>query len=120
MVTLESADNALKKVYLEVISNQLNTASNPLLTKIEKTTRDVWGKEIVKVAPFGINGGIGAGDEAGTLPLSAGNNYVKFTTELKNLYGKIEISDKAIRASENSVGAFVNLLNAEMDGLIKG
>jgi len=31
----------------------------------------------------------------------------------------IEISDKAIRASENNAGAFVNLLNAEMDGLIK-
>lgn len=119
MITLESADNALKKVYLDVVSNQLNTNANPLLAKIEQTTKDVWGKEIVKVAPFGINGGIGAGDEAGELPASAGNNYVKFVTELKNLYGKIEISDKAIRASENSVGAFVNLLNAEMEGLIK-
>lgn len=119
MITLESADNALKKVYLDVVSNQLNTNANPLLAKIEQTTQDVWGKEIVKVAPFGINGGIGAGDEAGELPASAGNNYVKFVTELKNLYGKIEISDKAIRASENSAGAFVNLLNAEMEGLIK-
>jgi len=34
MVTLESADNVLKQVYLEVISNQLNTNANPLLTKI--------------------------------------------------------------------------------------
>ena len=119
MITLESADNALKKVYLDVVSNQLNTNANPLLAKIEQTTQDVWGKEIVKIAPFGINGVIGAGDEAGVLPASAGNNYVKFVTELKNLYGKIEISDKAIRASENSAGAFVNLLNAEMEGLIK-
>lgn len=119
MVTLTSADNALKKVYLEVISNQLNTNANPFLAKIEQTSKDVWGKEIVKVAPFGINGGIGAGDEDGALPASAENKYVKFVTELKNLYGKIEISDKAIRASENNVGAFVNLLNAEMEGLIK-
>ena len=119
MVTLTNADNALKKVYLDVVSNQLNTNVNPFFTKIEQTSRDVWGKEIVKVAPFGINGGIGAGEETGALPQSAGNNYVKFVTELKNLYGKIEISDKAMRASENSVGAFVNLLNAEMEGLIK-
>lgn len=119
MVTLTSADNALKKVYLEVISNQLNTNANPFLAKIEQTSKDVWGKEIVKVAPFGINGGIGAGDEDGALPASAENKYVKFVTELKNLYGKIEISDKAIRASENNVGAFVNLLNAEMEGLVK-
>ena len=119
MITLQSADKALKQVYLEVVSNQLNTNANPLLAKIEQTTRDVWGKEIVKVAPFGVNGGIGAGAEDGELPSSAGNNYVRFVTELKNLYGKIEISDKAIRASENNVGAFVNLLNAEMEGLIK-
>lgn len=119
MVTLESADNVLKQVYLEVISNQLNTNANPLLTKISQTTQDVWGKEIVKVAPFGINGGVGAGDELSELPTSAGNNYVKFVSELKNLYGKIEISDKAIRASQNNAGAFVNLLNAEMEGLIK-
>ncbi|MBR4124313.1 MAG: phage major capsid protein [Clostridia bacterium] len=119
MVTLTNADNALKKVYLDVVSNQLNTNVNPFFTKIEQTSRDVWGKEIVKVAPFGINGGIGAGEETGALPQSAGNSYVKFVTELKNLYGKIEISDKAMRASENSVGAFVNLLNAEMEGLIK-
>lgn len=119
MITLESADNALKKVYLDVVSNQLNTNANPLLAKISQTTQDVWGKEIIKVAPFGINGGVGAGDEAGELPASAGNSYVKFVSELKNLYGKIEISDKAIRASENRTGAFVNLLNAEMEGLIK-
>ena len=50
MITLQSADNALKQVYLEVVSNQLNTNANPLLAKIEQTTRDVWGKEIVKVA----------------------------------------------------------------------
>ena len=55
----------------------------------------------------------------GELPEAAGNNYDQFVLTLKNLYGKIEISDKAVRASENNVGAFVNLLNAEMEGLLK-
>lgn len=119
MVTLSTADNALKEVYLGVVSNQLNTSINPLLAKINQTTSDVWGKEIRKLAPYGINGGIGAGTEDGELPSSAGNNYAQFVLTLKNLYGKLEISDKAIRASENSAGAFVNLLNNEMDGLIK-
>jgi hypothetical protein len=35
------------------------------------------------------------------------------------LYGTIEISDKAIRASANNEGAFVNLLNDEMQSLVK-
>ena len=119
MVTLSSAENALKSVYLGVVSNQLNINANPLLGKIKQSTKDVWGKEVRKMAPYGINGGIGAGTETDALPKAAGNNYVQFVTDLKNLYGKIELSDKAIRASENNAGAFVNLLNDEMEGLIK-
>ena len=119
MVTLETADKALKTVYLGVVSNQLNINSNPLFAKIKQSSTYVTGKEVRKVAPFGINGGIGAGDEDGPLPLAGGNNYVQFVSGLKNLYGTIEISDKAIRASQNNASAFVNLLNAEMEGLIK-
>ena len=119
MVTLTSADNALKTLYLGVVADQLNTAVNPLLARFQQTSSDVWGKEIRKLAPFGINGGIGAGTEDGELPDAASNNYAQFVLTLKNLYGTIEISDKAIRASENSAGAFVNLLEAEMEGLIK-
>ena len=119
MVTLQSAENALKTVYLGVVANQLNTNANPLLGKIKQSSKDVWGKEVRKLAPFGINGGIGAGAETDALPQAAGNNYVQFVSELKNLFGKIELSDKAIRASANNAGAFVNLLNDEMEGLIK-
>lgn len=119
MVTMASADSALKSVYLGVVSEQLNTAANPLLAKIRQSTADVWGKEVRRLAQYGVNGGVGAGTEEGDLPSAAGNNYEQFVTTLKNLYGTIEISDKAVRASENNVGAFVNLLNAEMDGLIK-
>lgn len=119
MVTFTSADAALKSLYLGVVSEQLNTGINPLLAKIEQTTSDVWGKEIIKLAPYGLNGGIGAGTEDGNLPTAAENQYVRFKSELKNLYGTIELSDKAVRASQNNAGAFVNLLNSEMEGLLK-
>lgn len=118
-VTLESADNALKTVYLGVIANQLNVSANPLLTKIKRSTKDIWGKEIRKLAPYGINGGVGAGTETGVLPFAASNNYAQFVATLKNLYGRIELSDKAVRASANNAGAFVNLLQDEMEGLVK-
>lgn len=119
MVTLSNADKALKTFYLGVLADQLNVGVNPLMAKIGQTTADVWGKEVKKLAPYGINGGIGSGAENDNLPQSGGNNYAQFTLTLKNLFGKIEISDKAIRASQNSAGAFVNLLNAEMEGLLK-
>lgn len=118
-INLTNADNALKSVYLDVISQQLDNHVNPFLAAIGKSTNDVWGKEVRKLAIYGVNGGVGAGTEDGDLPQATGNNYGQFVTTLKNLYGVIEISDKAIRASENNTGAFVNLLNAEMEGLIK-
>ena len=119
MVTLTTAENALKTLYLGVISDQLNTKTNPLFNKISQSTADVWGKDVKKLLPIGINGGIGAGDESGLLPSAAQNTYLTLTSTLKNLFGSIELSDKAIRASANNAGAFVNLLNAEMEGLLK-
>ena len=118
MIDLTTAQNALKDAYLVAACNQLNTKTNPLLAKIKQSSSDVYGKQIIKVAPVGINGGIGAGTETGELPTANENNYVQFKSTLKNLYGTIEISDKAIRASSVNSGAFVDLLNAEMEGLL--
>lgn len=118
MVTLTSASNALKNVYLDVVANQLNTKINPFYAKLQKTSNFVHGNTIVKAAPIGLNGGVGAGTEDGALPMVGSQNYIQFRENLKNLYGRICISDKAIRASNSDAGAFVNLLNAEMDSLI--
>ena len=90
MVTLSTAENALKTLYLGVISEQLNTSTNPLLNKIAQSTTDILGRKVSKLAPFGINGGIGAGDEDGDLPTSAENNYVVFESTLKkNMWIKL-------------------------------
>ncbi len=118
-VNLTNADSALKTLYLDAISHQLDNSVNPLLSAISKSSNDVWGKEVRKVCTYGVNGGIGAGTEDGSLPTASGNNYTQFVTTLKNLYGVIEISDKAIKASENNSGAFVSLLNSEMEGLVR-
>jgi hypothetical protein len=57
-------------------------------------------------------------DEDADLPDPYKNRYISITMPLKNMYGTIEITDKALRASRDSSGAFVNLMNAEMDGLV--
>ena len=85
MVTMTSADSALKNYYLGVVAQQLNAEVNPLLAKIRQTTADVWGKEVRRLAQYGVNGGVGAGTEEGALPVSGGNNYEQFVTTLKNL-----------------------------------
>ena len=118
MIDLTSAQSALKDAYLSAASNILNTQTNPLFAKIKQSSADVYGRQIIKVAPIGINGGIGAGSESGELPTANGNNYIQLKTTLKNLYGTMEISDKAVRVSANNNGAFVDLLSAEMEGLL--
>lgn len=99
MVTLTTANNALKDVYLGVLSNQLNDNIDCVLGKIAQTTSDIFGKKII-VSAY-ING-----------------KQYQLKSELANIYGKIEISDKAVRVSQNSAGAFVNLLNSEMEQLV--
>ena len=118
MISLQSAQAALKDVYLNVLSSQLNYNTDPLLSKIKQSATNVYGKNIIKLVPFGINGGFCASEETDALPESAENKYLNFTSTLKNLFGTLEITDKAIRASSSDKGAFVNLLDAEMNSLL--
>lgn len=119
MVTLSSAENVLKDVYLGVIADQINTKTNPLFSRIRRSSRNIVGKEVRVVAPIGINGGIMAGSETCDLPEGVDTPYISFVAPLKNLYGRFEISDKAIRCSSTDVNSFVNLLQDGMDSLLK-
>ena len=120
MVTIETADNALKSYYLDAVKDVLDYKINPFLAKLEHSSVDVTGKDVRKLVRVGISGSIGAGTETGNLPTSRTAQRVQLVSSLKNLYGTLEISDKAIRASANNEGAFVNLLNEEIETLIKG
>jgi hypothetical protein len=119
MITLSSAENVLKDVYLGVIADQINSKTNPLFSRIKRSTRNIAGKEVRVVAPIGINGGIMAGSETSELPEGVDTPYLSFVAPLKNLYGRFEISDKAIRCASSDVNSFVNLLQDGMDSLLK-
>lgn len=91
-------ENVLENVYLKIISNQLNANISSVLAKIKYTSNDIYGKEII-------------------VPLIINNKDYLFKSELKTIYGNIEISDKAVRCSNAS--SFVNLLNSEVENMIK-
>ncbi len=118
MITIQNADAALKDYYLDAVSAQLNDGISPFFTAIEKSANSVNGKDVKIAVVRGFSGNVMAGAEDGDLPDPYKNRYINLTVPLKNIYGTIEISDKALRASRETSGAFVNLLNAEMDGLI--
>ena len=119
MITIQTADNALKSFYLDAVTEALDLKANPLLAQMQKTSANVVGKDVKKLVRLGMSGGVSAGTETGALPTASEAEKVVFTSTLKNLYGTIEISDKALRASANDEGAFVNILNDEMQTLIK-
>ena len=118
MITIQNADAALKDYYLDAVSAQLNDGVSPFFAAIEKGTDYVYGKDVKLAVVRGFAGNVMAGAEDGDLPDPHKNRDVNITAPLKNIYGTIEISDKAMRASRESSGAFVNLLNAEMEGLV--
>lgn len=118
MISVSTVNEALKSYYLDVLINNLNNSISPLYNKFKKTESFVTGKEIVKPVCFELSSGIAALDEYETLPGADSNKYAALKSELKNLYGTIQITDKAMRASADTEGAVVNLLNAEMEGLI--
>ena len=118
MITIQNADAALKDYYLEAVSAQLNDNISPFFSAIEKNTDCVSGKDVKLAVVRGFSGNVIAGAEDGDLPDPYKNRYANITAPLKNIYGTIEISDKAMRASRESSGAFVNLINAEMEGLV--
>ncbi|MDR0856247.1 MAG: phage major capsid protein [Clostridiales bacterium] len=119
IVSVKNAEQLLKTVYLDVVSNQLNTGVSPFLTEVEKSSAEVVGSEVKVLAPYGLSGGVGAIAEDSDLPASSGRQYVTFAGKLKNLVGNVEISDKLLKQSHASAGAFVNALNLEMEGLLE-
>jgi hypothetical protein len=118
MITIESAESALRNIYLDVVVNNINTKTNPFLTMIGKNTKDIAGREIKCNIRYGDNGNVVAGPEDGDLPVSTNSKYAEISVPLKNLYGTFQITDKAIRASQNNAGAFANLLSGEMQNLV--
>jgi hypothetical protein len=119
MITTNTADSALKTFYLKVLQNQLNTNTNPFYNKIVNSDKNIVGHKVVRLAPYALNGGFGFSSDGGDLPIAGSNKYQTFESTTKDMYGVIEISDKAVKASKLNANSFVNLLNQEMNGILE-
>ena len=92
---LRTVENALKNVYLEVLSNEIRTRTSPFFSKILTTLKDVWGKEI--------------------LFTSIEENYKTYKTPLITLLYSFDITDKTMRACENNTSVLADFLNTELE-----
>jgi hypothetical protein len=118
MITIEAAESALRSIYLDSVIEDINTKTNPFLTMIGKNKKEVAGKDARATIRYGNAGSVGARAENGDLPVATHNKTAEISVPLKNMYGTFQISDKAIRASQNNSGAFSGLLQGEMENLI--
>lgn len=119
MLSVESIDSVLKSYYLDAICASLNTGVSPLYQAIEKTAAEIRGKEAVVPTMYGICGGLGTTEEAGELPDAGECMRAAFSVPLKNIYGVIDITDKALRASRDNASGIVGILNNEIRAMVR-
>lgn len=115
VLNLAAANQALKLFYLDGLREQISYAT-PILSVIEKDSESVFGDKIVMALRYGRQGGVGARsvDDA-ILPTPNSRKTKQAQWDTRNLFARIQISDKTMRASRSTEGAFVNLLEADLE-----
>ncbi|MDR1917543.1 MAG: phage major capsid protein [Christensenellaceae bacterium] len=117
MITVATAENALKNIYLDTVINDINTKTNPFLSMIEKNAKVASGKD-AKVSIRSGNSAVGVGTESGDLPTTTNEKLIVISVPLKNLYGTFQITDKALKTASLDPNAFASLLSGEMQNLV--
>lgn len=120
MVNMTAVSNALKNFYVTPIRMDLNIKADAFASRILRTSDKITGyNKIVRAAQIGVNGGAGAGTETGSLPTAGENPYIQLESDTKNLYGTLEVSDKALKSIVEGYGSFINGFQQDMDTLVK-
>lgn len=116
-VTKTTLSDGLKYYYLDTLREQINLKTSPFYGKIKK--EPISGKQIVVPATYGVSGGVSTAAETSTFPVAGGTLIKNFTGDVKNLFGIIQLSDKVMKASRDSKGAFKSAMTMEMDRIVK-
>ena len=92
--TLRDAENYLQDKLFPAFNNQVGIESSPFIEKMNQVNLDA---PIVSAnTPVGANGGVGFGSEDANLPESGAMNFERFKVAPVDLFGTLEISDKAV------------------------
>lgn len=119
MLSVTSLNDVLKSFYLEVVAKQINSGASPLYDMIEKTSVNVNGKNAIVPVYYGISGGLETTvDDGASLPNA--NPCLRATLEvpLRNVYGVIDVTDKALRISKNSAEGVIDVLGTEIQAMV--
>ena len=115
--SLSTVDAILKDDYKDYI-DQLNQATF-LLSQIETRRDTVQGRIARHALHLGRSSGVGARAENATLPTAGNQAYATVPVPVRYVYGRIQLSGPTIRQAVTDRGAFVDALDAEMQGIRK-
>jgi len=119
VITMDHMEQALKTKYLSVCQSQINDKTTAFFAAIPKGSEDMTGKEAVFAMRYGRNGGTGARDEYGDLPLTNPRQTKQAKLTMKNIMARTMFTQKVIDASKDSAGSFVNVMSTELEEVMK-
>lgn len=117
--TMSTLQAILKNFYIGPIREQLNNAT-VLLSNLKKSSKEVVGEQVVLPLHVGRNWGVGARGTTGTatLPTARNQQFTKAYFTTKDVYGRVQISGKTIRATKTDKGAFQRATETELKGMV--
>lgn len=117
--TMSTLQDVLKNFYIGPIRENLNQAT-VLLAQLKKSSKEVVGEQVILPIHIGRNWGVGARGTSGTgtLPTARNQQYDKAYFTTKDVYGRILISGKTIRATKTDKGAFLRVVTSETKGMV--
>lgn len=118
MLSKLKMEDALKNFYLPEARLQINRDQTEFSKRIGKNPTLVEGSKFVAYLRYGRNGGIAAlsSDDA-TLPKANSRKGLQVKADTKNLFGVIEVTSKAMKASRTEKGAYIQALASEIKDL---
>jgi len=114
--TIATVSAILKDLYLPPVVEQLNNEIL-LMQRLESRDQEVTGNQAVVPLHTTRSSGIGARGEDVALPAAGNQGFQRLTYDLKYLYGRGRVTGPSMSKTRNSTGAFLSVLEAEMDGL---
>lgn len=115
-ISMAIGDAILKQIYSDGVNEQINSET-PTLTGIKSTAKNltnVGGDGVAFVAHFGRNHGIGARNELEKLPTAGQQLYARGTTDLRSLYGSVQVTGHTMRQAKTNPQAFIDYVGEEL------
>jgi len=116
-ITMSNIGEALKTVYLPTCRYQMNEEADEFVAELEKNDSNIEIKsaEIKFAFRYGKNGGVGNRADDGTLPTPNSRKTIQATLPTRNIFARIQFTDKVMKATKASVSSFVDVMTTEVE-----